>query len=169
MYFTVGGMVNNRTAIRNNGNVMPLASSASLTSLVPRKGNQDDVAAEMCARRGIHHINSLRQRSYLKNKTTALLWTVCNLLTKVSQVLEMGMNGSWELQEKPRLGAGTHARLQALYWGEHALLNKLLLHPAEWETSQQLTCVIFLFGSSRELCVDRDRLCRELRVESLTQ
>lgn len=93
MYFTVSGMVNNRTAIRNNGDVMPLASSASLTSLVPRKGNQDDVAAEMCARCGLRHINSLRQRSYLKNKTTALLWTVCNLLTKVSQVLEMGMNG----------------------------------------------------------------------------
>lgn len=96
MYFAVGGMVNNRTTMRNNGNAMPLVSSASLTPLVPRKGNQDDVIAEMCARCGICHINSLRQRSYFKNKTTALLSIACNLLTKVSQVLEMGMNGSWE-------------------------------------------------------------------------
>lgn len=96
MYFAVGGMVNNRTTISNKGNVMPLARSASLTSLVPRKGNQDGVIAEMCARCGICHINSLRQRSYLKNKTTAPLSIACNLLTKVSQVLEMGMNGSWE-------------------------------------------------------------------------
>lgn len=53
--------------------------------------------------------------------------------------------------------------------GSRLLLTRLLWHPAEWETSQQLTCVIFLFGSQRDLWVDRSRLCRELKVESRIQ
>lgn len=31
--------------------------------------------------------------------------------------------------------------------GKRALLNRLLFNPIEWETSWQLTYVIFLFGS----------------------
>lgn len=68
------------------------------------------------------------------------------------------------LREKPRARASDRRPCQA----ECTSLNRLLLNPTEWETSQHLTCASAFCLDPREgLWADRSELQRELKVGPL--